>query len=111
MKSKEFLKSLAEYAAQLRQTIEAEADGFDASPAAIAERRAKVLDPVHGYEYFVNTYFPHYVRSSEKSELHEFLFSRLTEILQQPEGINEADLLRVAKQNRRWLRVYSRFGR
>ncbi|HFC5893657.1 phage terminase large subunit [Neisseria lactamica] len=91
MKSKEFLKSLAEYAAQLRQTIEAEADGFDASPAAIAERRAKVLDPVHGYEYFVNTYFPHYVRSSEKSELHEFLFSHLPEILQQPEGINEAD--------------------
>ena len=91
MNSKEFLKSLAEYAAQLRQTIEAEADGFDASPAAIAERRAKVLDPVNGYEYFVNTYFPHYVRSSEKSELHEFLFSRLPEILQQPEGINEAD--------------------
>lgn len=91
MKSKEFLKSLAEYAAQLRQTIEAEADGFDASPAAIAERRAKVLDPVNGYEYFVNTYFPHYVRSSEKSELHEFLFSRLPEILQQPEGINEGD--------------------
>ena len=91
MKSKEFLKSLAEYAAQLRQTIEAEADGFDASPAAIAERRAKVLDPVNGYEYFVNTYFPHYVRSSEKSELHEFLFSHLPEILQQPEGINEAD--------------------
>lgn len=91
MKSKEFLKSLAEYAAQLRQIIEAEADGFDASPSAIAERRAKVLDPVHGYEYFVNTYFPHYVRSSEKSELHEFLFSRLPEILQQPEGINEAD--------------------
>ena len=91
MNSKEFLKALAEYAAQLRQTIEAEADGFDASPAAIAERRAKVLDPVNGYEYFVNTYFPHYVRSSEKSELHEFLFSRLPEILQQPEGINEAD--------------------
>ena len=66
-------------------------DGFDASPAAIAGRRAKVLDPVNGYEYFVNTYFPHYVRSSEKSELHEFLFSRLPEILQQPEGINEAD--------------------
>ncbi len=91
MKSKEFLKSLAEYAAQLRQIIEAEVDGFDASPAAIAERRAKVLDPVNGFEYFVNTYFPHYVRSSEKSELHEFLFSRLPEILQQPEGINEAD--------------------
>ena len=51
MKSKEFLKSLAEYATQLRQIIEAEVDGFDASTAAIAERRAKVLDPVNGYEY------------------------------------------------------------
>ena len=47
--------------------------------------------PNVGRRYFVNTYFPHYVRSSEKSELHEFLFSRLPEILQQPEGINEAD--------------------
>ena len=90
MKSKEFLKSLAEYAAQLRQIIEAEVDGFDASTAAIAERRAKVLDPVNGYEYFVNTYFPHYVRSPEKSMLHKFLFSRLPEILRSSEGINEA---------------------
>ena len=90
MKSKEFLKSLAEYAAQLRQIIEAEVDGFDASPSAIAERRAKVLDPVNGYEYFVNTYFPHYVRSPEKSLLHKFLFSRLPEILRSSEGINEA---------------------
>ncbi|MBY6285411.1 hypothetical protein K6121_03405, partial [Neisseria subflava] len=90
MKSKEFLKSLAEYAAQLRQIIEAEVDGFDASPSAIAERREKVLDPVNGYEYFVNTYFPHYVRSPEKSLLHKFLFSRLPEILRSSEGINEA---------------------
>ena len=90
MKSKEFLKSLAEYAAQLRQIIEAEVDGFDASAAAIAERRAKVLDPVNGYEYFVNTYFPHYVRSPEKSLLHKFLFSRLPEILRSSECINEA---------------------
>ena len=90
MKSKEFLKSLAEYAAQLRQIIEAEVDGFNASTAAIAERRAKVLDPVNGYEYFVNTYFPHYVRSPEKSLLHKFLFSRLPEILRSSEGINEA---------------------
>ena len=90
MKSKEFLKSLAEYAAQLRQIIEAEVDGFDASPAAITERRAKVLDPVNGYEYFANTYFPHYVRSPEKSLLHKFLFSRLPEILRSSEGINEA---------------------
>ena len=45
MKTKEFLKSLAELAASLRQVIEAEVDGFDASPKAIAARRAKVFDP------------------------------------------------------------------
>lgn len=90
MKTKEFLKSLAELAASLRQVIEAEVDGFDASPKAITARRAKVFDPVGGYEYFVNTYFPHYIRSPEKSELHEFLFSRLPEIIRSPKGENEA---------------------
>ncbi|HEZ1478094.1 TPA: phage terminase large subunit [Neisseria meningitidis] len=90
MKTKEFLKSLAELAASLRQVIEAEVDGFDASAKAIAARRAKVFDPVGGYEYFVNTYFPHYIRSPEKSELHEFLFSRLPEIIRSPKGENEA---------------------
>lgn len=90
MKNKEFLKSLAELTASLRQVIEAEVDGFDASPKAIAARRAKVFDPVGGYEYFVNTYFPHYIRSPEKSELHAFLFSRLPEIIRSPKGENEA---------------------
>ena len=90
MKNKEFLKSLAELAASLRQVIEAEVDGFDASPKAIAARRTKVFDPVGGYEYFVNTYFPHYIRSPEKSELHAFLFSRLPEIIRSPKGENEA---------------------
>ena len=90
MKNKDFLKSLSALAANLRQVIEAEVDGFDASPTAVAERRAKVFDPVGGYEYFVNTYFPHYIRSPEKSELHAFLFSRLPEIIRSPKGENEA---------------------
>lgn len=90
MKNKEFLKSLAELAASLRQVIEAEVDGFDASPKASAARRAKVFDPVGGYEYFVNTYFPHYVRSASKSQLHEYLFNILPQVLQSPQGRHEA---------------------
>lgn len=90
MKTKEFLKSLAELAASLRQVIEAEVDGFDASPKASAARRAKVFDPVGGYEYFVNTYFPHYVRSASKSQLHEYLFNILPQVLQSPQGRHEA---------------------
>lgn len=90
MKTKEFLKSLAELAASLRQVIEAEVDGFDASPKASTARRAKVFDPVGGYEYFVNTYFPHYVRSVSKSQLHEYLFNILPQVLQSPQGRHEA---------------------
>ncbi|STZ75557.1 phage terminase large subunit [Bergeriella denitrificans] len=90
MKTKEFLKSLASLAANLRQVIESEVEGFDPSPAAVAARRAKVFDPVDGYEYFVNTYFPHYVRSQHKSQLHTYLFARLPEILRQPDGQHDA---------------------
>ena len=90
MKNKEFTQSLADYAAQLRRTIEAEVDGFDPSAKAMAERRAKVLDPVHGYEYFVYTYFPHYMRHKDKSELHEHLFKRLPEIVASDKGDNDA---------------------
>lgn len=52
MKNKEFLKSLSAIADQLRRTIEAEVVGFESTPAAIAERRAKVFDPLSGFEYF-----------------------------------------------------------
>ena len=90
MKNKDFLKSLATLAANLRQVIEAEVSGFDASPKAAAERRKRVFDPVGGYEYFVNTYFPHYIRSAEKSDLHKYLFQRLPEVLREAEGCAEA---------------------
>ena len=90
MKNKDFFKSLSALAANLRQVIEAEVDGFDPSPKAVAARREKVFDPIGGYEYFVNTYFPHYIRSQEKSQLHEYLFKRLPEVLRAPEGCPEA---------------------
>ncbi|MGF6148931.1 phage uncharacterized protein, C-terminal domain [Kingella potus] len=86
MKSKGFLKNLAALAADLRRSIEAEVEGFDASPAAVAQRRKKVFDPVHGYEYFVNHYFPHYTRSPHKSQLHEYLFESLPAVLSHPQN-------------------------
>ncbi|QMT33461.1 phage terminase large subunit [Conchiformibius steedae DSM 2580] len=88
---KEFLQQIAAYSARLRQTIEAEVSGFDPSPAAVAERRNAVFDPVTGYEYFVQNYFPHYVRSPHQSELHRYLFRRLPAILQSDKNETEAD--------------------
>ena len=81
MKTKDFLQSIALLADQFRKTIEAEVMGFNADPSAITDRRTKVFDPQHGFEFFVNTYFPHYIKSPSKSQLHEYLFQRLPQIV------------------------------
>ena len=90
LSSKDFLAELAELSASLRRTIEAEDVGFDPSAAAIAERRGLVADPVTGFEYFVQHYFPHYVRHSARSELHNYLYKRLPEIIQATGSQNDA---------------------
>ncbi|CRG48991.1 phage terminase large subunit [Yersinia wautersii] len=88
--ARDFASELAELAASLRRTIEAEDVGFDPSTAAIAERHQQVKNPVTGYEFFIENYFPHYVRHKDKSELHKYLFSRLPEIVASPKGENDA---------------------
>ncbi|QEH19137.1 phage terminase large subunit [Histophilus somni] len=80
MRSKEFLQQLAAYADSLRQKIEASFEGWDDSPQAVANRRKSVMNDKTGLEFFINTYFPHYVRSPEKSALHRYLFQRLPQI-------------------------------
>lgn len=87
---KDFLAELADLSSSLRRVIEAEDVGFDPSAHAIAERRANVNDPVNGYLYFVEQYFPHYVRHKEKSALHMYLFTRLPEIVASKNGENDA---------------------
>lgn len=77
MKVKEFEKELEALRLQLQRNIEASFEGWDDTPKAISERRQKVLDPIHGFEYFVQAYFPHYVRSEHKSQLHLYLFENL----------------------------------
>lgn len=86
---KEFRDLIAGVATELRQKIEAEVTGLDDSPAAIAERRAKAL-AADGYEFFVRTYFPHYIKSESSSSLHKYLFKRLPEIVADPRGQNDA---------------------
>ncbi|AUI65198.1 MULTISPECIES: phage terminase large subunit [Glaesserella] len=77
MKVKDFEKELEALRHQLQRNIEASFEGWDDTPKAISERRQKVLDPVNGFEYFVQAYFPHYVRSEHKSQLHHYLFENL----------------------------------
>ncbi|MDY3123609.1 MAG: phage terminase large subunit [[Actinobacillus] rossii] len=76
MKLKEFEFELERLRAELQRNIESNFEGWDDSPQAIVERRNKVLNP-DGFEFFVQSYFPHYVRSEHKSQLHEYLFEQL----------------------------------
>ncbi|TKI08654.1 phage terminase large subunit [Martelella alba] len=87
---KEFGAQLEELAASLRRSIEAEQVGFDPSPDAVRERGAKVKDRVTGFRYFVQNYFPHYIRHHDESELHKFLFQRLPEIVSNPVSQQDA---------------------
>ena len=87
---KSFLAELAQLAAGYRRQIEAEVDGFDPDPARRLERRQRALDPVAGYGFFVATYFPHYVRHPDRSELHRYLFSRLPQIVAAPGSESDA---------------------
>jgi len=90
MKNKELLNELRAYADSMRQKLEASFDGWDDSPEAVVERRKKVFDPASGYDYFVSHYFPHYVRSASRSDLHNYLFAELPAVLEAPKPINMA---------------------
>ncbi|HHF4834238.1 TPA: phage terminase large subunit [Haemophilus influenzae] len=90
MKNKELLAELKAYSDSLRQKVEAKFEGWDDSLAAISERRKKVLDPVSGYDFFVSNYFLHYVRSRSRSQLHNYLFEQLPQVLQQPSSVHLA---------------------
>lgn len=87
--SKEFLEGLAGLVDSLRRQVDADLDGWDLSPVAIAERRRLVCDDVSGFEYFDRTYFPHYGKA-EPSALHTYLHHRLPEIVNSPEGQRDA---------------------
>lgn len=90
MKKKDFLQSLQKLAANLKAKIETEVSGFSTEPAEVAARREKVMDKYGGFEYFVNNYFPHYIKKSGKSLLHEYLFKRLPEIIRSSESESDA---------------------
>lgn len=87
---KDFLSGLANLAAEYRQQIEAECDGFSPDPKQSKLRRQKALDPNNGYGYFVANYFPHYVKHDSQSALHRYLFDRLPAILNSPHPETDA---------------------
>lgn len=87
---KNFRERIEQLQVDLRRRIENDCSGLDGSPQAVAERRARVSDPVAGFRYFVNTYFPQHIVHQDTSPLHEYLFTRLPEIIASPESETDA---------------------
>lgn len=87
--SKDFLAGIAELAEGLRRQIDAGLDGWDLDGLAVAERRRKVMDPLTGWKYFDQTYFPHYGKA-EPSALHEYLYERLPQMVNSITGQRDA---------------------
>lgn len=87
--SKEFLESIAALADQMRLRVDAELDGWDLAPEAVARRRRQTCDLVNGFAFFDKTYFPHYGKA-DPSALHQYLHERLPEIVNSASGQRDA---------------------
>lgn len=85
----QFLNELSSFADTLRQQVENEVSGFHTDPKARAKRIAQVKDPVKGFEFFCQTYFPHYIDDS-RSVMHQYLFKRLPVVSAATKGIRDA---------------------
>jgi predicted phage terminase large subunit-like protein len=87
--SKDFLAGIAELADGLRRQIDAGLEGWDLDAQATAERRRKVMDPLTGWKYFDQNYFPHY-GTAAPSALHEYLYERLPQMVNSISGQRDA---------------------
>ena len=79
LSTKAFRDKIAEMATDFARFIELSVDAFPSDPAAKAARVERARQP-DGFEFFMETYLPHYVKG-EASLFHQAIFARVPEIL------------------------------
>ncbi|HBS99181.1 MAG TPA: hypothetical protein DEB47_04795 [Citreicella sp.] len=84
---KDFRDKIAEMANQFARHIELSVEAFAADPAARLARLARVAEP-DGFQFFMETYLPHYVRG-DHSLFHQHIFARVPEILASEKGVRD----------------------
>lgn len=84
---KAFRDRIADMAAELARNIELNVAAFPADPGARKARLERV-GAADGFEYFVETYLPHYVRGPA-SLFHQAIFARVPEILAADRGVRD----------------------
>ena len=87
-----FLQELETYSNELRDLIESECPNFKAGEAAKRERLTRVFTD---YEYFVKTYFPHYITKDgngvvQDSAFHRYIYQRFQEVILADGGSQDA---------------------
>lgn len=86
---KDFAQKIAEMAADFARNIELNVDDFPADPGAKADRLRRASDFAgEGFEFFLKTYLPHYVRG-EDSLFHRAIFDLAPKILTAKTGLRE----------------------
>ena len=83
---KEFELELAKLGEDLRNQIALEVEAFSTDPIASKQRRDRAW---HDYQYFCQTYFPHYVPAPHFSLFHQFIFTRFPECIDSKEDARE----------------------
>jgi predicted phage terminase large subunit-like protein len=75
---RDFQQKMEALGEELRQTIELECEAFPVDQAASKARRERA---VVDYQFFCQTYFPHYVPTPHFSLFQQFIFKRFPEII------------------------------
>lgn len=85
---KDFREWISAKADELARWVDLSVSAFPVDQKAKAERLAKVRDPETGFQFFLETYLPHYVKG-EHSLFHEAIFARVPEIIATKKGVRD----------------------
>lgn len=85
---KDFREWISEKADELARWVDLSVTAFPADPKAKAERLAKARHPETGFQFFLETYLPHYVKG-EHSLFHKAIFARVPEIIASEKGVRD----------------------
>lgn len=86
--AKDFKKWLADEADSFSTWIDLNVTAFSADGIARDERVASIQDPDTGFEAFLETYLPHYVKG-EHSAFHKEIFDRVPDVLKSEKGVRD----------------------
>lgn len=86
--AKDFKDWLADQADNFSTWIDLNVTAFSADGVARDKRIASIEDPETGFQSFLETYLPHYVKG-DHSEFHKTIFERVPEILQSEKGVRD----------------------